>query len=61
MALGIDMWKPAIVKALNTIFKPRGIYERNDVPVRELEGLPQQQGFLSEPFDTKIIINENGL
>ncbi len=61
MALGIDMWKPAIVKALNTIFKPRGIYERNDVPVRELEGLPQQKGFLSEPFDTKIIINENGL
>jgi 23S rRNA (cytosine1962-C5)-methyltransferase len=61
MALGIDMWKPAIVKALNTIFKPRGIYERNDVPVRELEGLPQQKGFLSEPFDTKIIIHENGL
>jgi 23S rRNA (cytosine1962-C5)-methyltransferase len=61
MALGIDMWKPAIVKALNTIFEPKGIYERNDVPVRELEGLPQQKGFLSEPFDTKIIINENGL
>jgi 23S rRNA (cytosine1962-C5)-methyltransferase len=61
MALGIDLWKPAIVKALNTIFKPRGIYERNDVPVRELEGLPQQKGFLSEPFDTKIIIHENGL
>lgn len=61
MALGIDKWKPAIVKALNSIFKPRGIYERNDVPVRELEGLPQQKGFLSEPFDTKIIIKENGL
>ncbi len=61
MALGIDYWKPAIVNALNTIFKPKGIYERNDVPVRELEGLPQQKGFLSEPFDTKIIINENGL
>jgi 23S rRNA (cytosine1962-C5)-methyltransferase len=61
MALGIDLWKPAIIKALNTIFKPKGIYERNDVPVRELEGLPQQKGFLSEPFDTKIIINENGL
>ena len=39
LALGIDIWKPAIVKALNTIFKPKGIYERNDVPVRELEGL----------------------
>ncbi|MEO7922086.1 MAG: class I SAM-dependent rRNA methyltransferase [Chitinophagaceae bacterium] len=61
LALGIDVWKPAIVKALETIFHPRGIYERNDVPVRELEGLPQQKGFLSAPFDTKIIINENGL
>ncbi|MDB5206915.1 MAG: class SAM-dependent rRNA methyltransferase [Flavisolibacter sp.] len=61
LALGIDVWKPAVVKALQTIFKPKGIYERNDVPVRELEGLPQQKGFLSEPFDTKIIINENGL
>ncbi|HEY6503992.1 MAG TPA: class I SAM-dependent rRNA methyltransferase [Chitinophagaceae bacterium] len=61
IALGIDIWKPAIVKALNEIFQPKGIYERNDVPVRELEGLPQQKGFLSSPFDTKIIINENGL
>ena len=60
LALGMDVWKPAIVKALNAIFQPKGIYERNDVPVRELEGLSQQKGFLSAPFDTKIIINENG-
>jgi 23S rRNA (cytosine1962-C5)-methyltransferase len=61
LALGIDLWKPALVKALNTVFKPKGIYERNDVPVRELEGLPLQKGFLSGPFETKIVINENGL
>ncbi|HNF44209.1 MAG TPA: class I SAM-dependent rRNA methyltransferase, partial [Ferruginibacter sp.] len=61
LALGIDAWKPAIVKALETIFTPRGIYERNDVPVRELEGLAQQKGFLSAPFDTNIIIRENGM
>jgi 23S rRNA (cytosine1962-C5)-methyltransferase len=61
LALGIDVWKPAIVAALQKIFHPKGIYERNDVPVRELEGLPQQKGFLSEPFDTNIVIRENGL
>ncbi len=61
LALGIDRWKPAIVSALERIFQPKGIYERNDVPVRELEGLPQQKGFLSAPFDTNIVINENGL
>jgi len=61
LALGIDIWKPAIVNTLNKIFNPKGIYERNDIPVRELEGLSQQKGFLSGPFDTQIIINENGL
>jgi len=61
MALGIDLWKQAIVDALQKIFNPKGIYERNDVPVRELEGLQQIKGFLSEPFDTNIVINENGL
>ena len=60
LSLGMDNWKPAIVDALNKIFKPKGIYERNDVPVRELEGLAQQKGFLSVPFDTNIIIKENG-
>ena len=60
LALGIDMWKPAIVKALEQIFKTKGIYERNDVPVRELEGMAQQKGFLSAEFDTNIIISENG-
>jgi 23S rRNA (cytosine1962-C5)-methyltransferase len=61
LSLGIDRWKPAIIEAIQTIFHPKGIYERNDVPVRELEGLPQQKGFLSEPFDTNVLITENGL
>jgi 23S rRNA (cytosine1962-C5)-methyltransferase len=61
LALGIDVWKPDIVKALEKIFSPKGIYERNDVPVRELEGLSQQKGFLSAPFDTRVEIRENGL
>jgi 23S rRNA (cytosine1962-C5)-methyltransferase len=61
LALGMDKWKPALVNALQEVFNPKGIYERNDVPVRELEGLPQQKGFLSAPFNPKIVIKENGL
>lgn len=61
LALGIERWKGAIVDAINRIFNPKGIYERNDVPVRELEGMEQKKGFLSDPFDTRIVINENGL
>ena len=61
LALGIEKWKGAIVAAIQKIFSPNGIYERNDVPVRTLEGMQQIKGFLSEPFDTNIILNENGL
>jgi len=61
LALGMDIWKPAILTAIRRIFNSEKIYERNDVPVRELEGMVQQKGFLTAPFDTKIIIAENGL
>jgi len=61
LSLGIDIWKPTIVEALQKIFSPKGIYERNDVPVRELEGLTQVKDFLTDPFPTEIIIKENDL
>lgn len=61
LSYGMEVWKSTIVNALQTIFNPKGIYERNDVPVRELEGLEQKKGWLTEPADTNIIINENGL
>lgn len=61
LSLGIDIWKSSIVDALQKIFTPKGIYERNDVPVRELEGLSQIKGFLTDPFATEIIIKENDL
>lgn len=61
LSLGMDRWKDSIVRSLESIFSPKGIYERNDVPVRQLEGLPQQKGFLSAPFDPNIQIVENGL
>jgi 23S rRNA (cytosine1962-C5)-methyltransferase len=61
LAFGIDKWKNEIVSAIEQIFEPKGIYERNDVPVRELEGMEQKKGFLSAPFNTRIPITENGL
>jgi 23S rRNA (cytosine1962-C5)-methyltransferase len=61
LALGMDLWKPAIVASLQQIFNTHKIYERNDVPVRELEGMVQHKGYLSTPFDPKIIIRENGI
>lgn len=61
LALGIDRHKDMIVALLREIVPHRGIYERSDVPVRELEGMTQAKGFLSEPFDTKVEMRENGI
>jgi 23S rRNA (cytosine1962-C5)-methyltransferase len=61
LALGMDLWKLVITNSLKELFGSEKIYERNDVPVRELEGLPQQKGFLAAPFDTRIQFRENGL
>ena len=44
VSLGIEQWKPEIVSILAELFQPQGIYERNDVPVREKEGMEQVSG-----------------
>lgn len=46
VSLGMEQWKQNIVEILAEIFAPKGIYERNDLQVREKEGLPQQTGCL---------------
>lgn len=46
VSLGMEQWKQNIVEILMEIFAPKGIYERNDLQVREKEGLPQQTGCL---------------
>jgi 23S rRNA (cytosine1962-C5)-methyltransferase len=58
LTLGMELWKKEIVSVLQRLFLPIGIYERNDVPVRNLEGLEQQQGFLTAPFETRFAIEE---
>ena len=61
LALGIDRYKQIIVKILLEQYGAKGVYERSDSRIRELEGMEMQKGFLSEPFDTKIPIIENGV
>jgi len=60
LSLGIDRYKEMIVSLLTEMFQPKGIFERNDVSVRELEGLTQQKGFLQGNFPTLITVQENG-
>lgn len=59
--LGIDKYKDTIVKILVENYGAKGVYERSDIGTRELEGLEQTKGFLTEPFDTNVEIIENGV
>ena len=64
LALGIDRFKQIIVDKLKMVLAEnnmpiRGVYERSDAKVRELEGMPRVKGFIGEEFDTKVEIVEN--
>lgn len=61
LALGIDKYLDIIVEILKEDFHARGIYERSDAAVRLKEGMELEKGFLSEEFDTNVIITENGV
>jgi len=66
LALGIDRYKMLILELLREEMAAdgitiRGIYERSDAKVREQEGMKREKGFLTEPFDTKVQIVENGV
>ena len=60
LTLGIDRHRETIVDVLRELISPAGIYERNDVSVRELEGLSLQTGFIGDEFNTVVEIVENG-
>lgn len=61
LALGIEAFKADVVEILTRDFKAKGVIERSDVKVRELEGMEMVKGFLTEPFDPVITMEENGV
>ena len=71
LSLGIERVKDIVIRALVDSLKERGhtvtaVYERNDVKVRELEGMEQYTGFyrmdgLRDDLDGKVEICENGI
>lgn len=61
LTLGMDLCREAIVEALVEVVQPKGIYERSDVSVRELEGLEQVKGLLYGECPRHVTVTENGL
>lgn len=66
LALGIDRLKLQILNAVKRVLLKdgisiRGMYERSDARVREQEGMERYKGFIGDPFDTRVAIEENGV
>jgi 23S rRNA (cytosine1962-C5)-methyltransferase len=61
LALGMERFKQDIVDALVDELHPRGIWERNDVPVRKLEGLEMTTGLLYGEVPDRVLMTENGV
>ena len=61
LALGMEHFKQDVVNALVSELHPAGIWERNDVPVRRLEGLEMQTGLLYGFVPDQVYMEENGI
>ncbi|HJS28733.1 MAG TPA: class I SAM-dependent methyltransferase [Anaerolineales bacterium] len=44
--VGVEFWRESILDSLESVTQDIFIFERSDVPVRKLEGLPERKGHL---------------
>ncbi len=61
LTLAMDMRKELIAQAIVDLFEARNIIERNDAPVRQVEGLEARAGILSGATTSKITIDINDI
>lgn len=61
LTMGIDKYQDLIIKTLDKLLKPKGIYEKNDDAVRKIEGLPLRKGFIKGQPMNPVPIKENGI
>lgn len=59
VSLGLENWKKTIIDILVELFMPKGIYERDDLPVREKEGMEQRKGCVYGEVPDEVEIREN--
>ncbi len=56
-----DLLRQTWVELLEEMFQPKAIIERNDVKVRNLEGLPEQTGLLLGALPEQLVVTQNGI
>ena len=58
VSLGMERFKSDIIEILAALFDPKGICERNDVAIREKEGLEQMSGCVYGQLPEKVRFRE---
>jgi 23S rRNA (cytosine1962-C5)-methyltransferase len=62
LTAGVEFWRESLLEIIKKITHARTIYERSDVDVRQLEGLPPKKGLLyGLEVNNSITIDEDGL
>ena len=61
LTLAMEMRKELIAQAIVDLFEAKNIIERNDAPVRQVEGLEARTGILSGAATSKIKIDINDI
>jgi 23S rRNA (cytosine1962-C5)-methyltransferase len=62
LSAGAEVWREALVDVLADLVNPDAIYERSDVTVRALEGLPTRTGLVYGDLPPQpLVVHENGL
>jgi 23S rRNA (cytosine1962-C5)-methyltransferase len=62
LTAGVEYWRVSLVEIIRSITNARSLYERSDVDVRQLEGLPMATGLLhGKDPNNPVMINENGI
>ncbi len=62
LSAGVERWREVLAGALQTASEAGKVYERSDVDVRRLEGLPERSGpVLGGELDDALVVTENCL
>ena len=61
MSLGMERFKQDVIDAIVEEIHPDGIWERDDIPVRKLEGMEMKTGLLYGNVPDRVEMTENGI
>jgi 23S rRNA (cytosine1962-C5)-methyltransferase len=61
LSAGLERFRDEVLEALSTLVAPVGVLARNDVPVREREGLSREVLLLAGDVPREIAVDEHGV